>query len=266
MISGRRSAPGRLGAYFQSLRTTPIGVGNYEPVSGTPDAPGAAEQTLLGVVQVTAPAGPYTVWGERSGNQPFVEQQARNRLLYVLNEQQITASEKLIGEPPAYLAVVAESPGDPNTVVNAFADSRYKWSKTEALYSQADPNRVPKMNFLHWAELRPMTDWKGRSASERSVAARLGGILVFPVAVPTSGADREAPQSSFAAAFKSQFPDGGIRPPRVVAAPESGAGVQLVSQQDAMKSTLLLLGLVGAGAVAIWAGYKITRTAQGAPA
>ena len=266
MISGRRSAPGRLGAYFQSLDLVPIGVGSYEPVSGTPDAPGAAEQTLLGVVQVVAPAGPYTVWAERSGNQPFVEQKARNRLLYVLNEQQLTASEKLIGEPPAYLAIVTDAPGDPNTVVGAFADSRYQWRKTEALYSQADPNRIPKMSFLHWAELRPMTDWKGRSASEHSVAVRLGGILVFPVSVPTSGGDREAPQSSFAAAFKGQFPNGGLTPPRVVAAPESSTGVQLVSQQDAMKSTLLLLGLFGAGAVAVWAGYKLTRSVQGAPA
>ena len=266
MISGRSGAPGRLGALYRPVRGVPYGIGTYEAaVSGTPDAPGAAEQTLIGVVQVTAPAGPYTVWAEKSGSSDFAEQPARNRLLYVLNDQQILASEKLIGEPPAYLAVLAERPGDSAAIASMFADSRYQWSKTEAIYAQADPNRVPKISFLHWAELRPMSEWKGRTATERAVAARMGGILVFPIALAAGPGDREAPQSTFAAALKAQFPSGGVLP-QVVPGPERGAGVQLVSERDAARSTLLLLGLFGAGAVALWAGYQVTRRLQGAAA
>lgn len=267
MMSGRRSAPGRLAALHPRLSGMQIGIGNYESaVSGTPDAPGPAEQTLIGVVQVTAPAGPYTVWAERAGNAPFAEQSARNRLLYVLNDQQIAASEKMIGEPPAYLAVFTDRPGDSAAAVSAFADGRYSWKKTEAVYSQADPNRVPKMQFLHWAELRPTADWKGRTATERSAAARLGGILVFPIAVPVGAGDREAPQSTFDAAFKAQFPGGGAFLPQVVPGPEAGGDVRTVAQQEAAKSALLVLGILGCGTLAAWCGYRLMRTAQGAPA
>lgn len=266
MISGRRSAPGRLGALYPSLDLMPMGIGNYEPVSGTPEDPGVAEQTLIGVVQVTAPAGPYTVWAERAGNAPFAEQSARNRLLYVLNDQQLVASEKMIGEPPAYLGVLTDRPGDSATINSSFADGRYKWAKTEALYSQGDPNRIPKISFLHWGELRPMSEWKGRSATERSVAQRLGGILVFPVAVPTSAGDREPPQATFAEAFKQQFPGGGAFLPQVVDGPEAASNVRLVAQQEAAKSALMVLGILGCGALAAWCGYRLTRSAQGAPA
>lgn len=266
MISGRTRAPGRLGALYPSLDLMPMGIGNYEPFGGTPDAPGAPEQTLIGVVQVTAPAGPYTVWAERAGTAPFAEQSPRNRLLYVLNDQQLAASEKMIGEPPAYLAVLTDRPGDSATVNGAFADGRYEWSKTEALYSQADPNRVPKMSFLHWGQLRPMTEWKGRTATERNAAARLGGILVFPVAVPVSSGDREAPQATFAEAFKIQFPGGGAFLPKVVEGPEVASNVRLIAQQEAAKGALMVLGILAGGALAAWAGYRLTRRAQGATA
>ena len=263
MISGRRGAPGRLGALYRPVRGVPYGIGSYEPaVSGTPDAPGAAEQTLIGVVQVMAPAGPYTVWAEKAGSSDFAEQSPRNRLLYVLNEQQILASEKLIGEPPAYLAFLADRPGDSGTIAGMFADSRYKWSKTEAVYSQADPNRVPKISFLHWAELRPMSEWKGRSATERAVATRIGAVLVFPIAAASGPGDREPPQSTFVDAMKAQFPSGGAALPQVVDGPESSSNARLVSGRDAARSTLLLLGLFGAGAVALWAGYQVTRRMQ----
>ncbi len=259
-------APGRLGALYPKLDLMPMGIGNYEPISGSPDAPGPAEQTLIGVVQVTAAAGPYTVWAERAGNAAFAEQSARNRLLYVLNDQQLAASEKMIGEPPAYLAVLTDRPGDSATISGAFADGRYQWAKTEAVYLQSDPNRIPKMTFLHWGELRPMSDWKGRTASERSVAQRLGGILVFPVAVPVSAGDREPPQVTFDEAFKIQFPGGGAFLPQVVDGPESATDVRMIARQEAAKGALFLIGILACGAVATWAGYRYMRSAQGAPA
>jgi hypothetical protein len=244
----------------------PMGIGSYEPVSGSPDDPGAAEQTLIGVVQVSAPAGPFTTWAERAAGAGFATVTAKNRLLYVLSEQQLIASEKMIGEPPAYLAVLTEGPGGASAISEAFADGRYEWKKTEAIYSQADPNRVPAMTFLHWAELRPVTEWKGRSQSERSIATRLGGILVFPVVVPTSAGDREAPQSTFEAAFKAQFPDGGASLPHVVRAPDAIETAAAVARQESAKNTLLLLGILACGAAAAWCGYKATRVAQRAPA
>jgi hypothetical protein len=253
-----------LGAYFNNIPGVPIGIGSYESVSGTVDAPGPAEQTLLGVVQVIAPAGPYTVWAERVAD-TFAEQPSRNRLLYVLNEQQLVASEKLIGEPPGYLAVLTDRPSDSGTIANAFADSRYVWKKTEAVYLQSDPNRVPRMVFLHWAELRPMTDWKGRSETERGVATRLGGTLVFPIAVPVGPSDRERPQVTFAEALEAQFPGGGSLSPRVVTGPESSSDVRAVDQRAA-QSALLTLAILGCGAVAAWAGYKATRSMRGQPA
>jgi hypothetical protein len=233
-------------------------------VSGTVDAPGPAEQTLVGVVQVTAPAGPYTVWAERSGGGGFEEQPSKDRLVYVLTDQQIAASEKMIGEPPAYIAVLTDVPGDSGTIATAFNNSRYKWAKTEAIYAQADQNRIPKMTFLNWAELRPVADWKGKSDSEQRAAARLGGTLVFPVAVPVSPADRERPQGTFSDALATQFPTGGQFLPQVVTAPTSDA--QAMAQRQGAKSALTMLAVLGVGAVAVWAGYKATRVVRGQPA
>lgn len=228
-------------------------------MSGTPDAPGAAEQTLLSTVQVSAPAGPYTVWAERAGNSSFAEQSPRNRLLYVLNDQQLAAAERMIGEPSAYLAVVTNRPGTSADIAAAFADNRYEWTKTEALYSQADQNRVPTMQFLHWAVLRPIEQQKNRFSTEQDVASKLGGTLVFPVAVPRSPGDREAPQATFAEAFAQQFPTGGVTP-RVVDSPEQSSNVQIVSQQAAAKNALSVVAIFGLGALAAWGGYEATRS------
>lgn len=261
MISGRMGAPGRLGSLFNRLPTEQMGIGNYESVSGTPAAPGAAEQTLIGVVQVAAPAGPYTVWAERTA-EVFTEQPSQDRLLYVLNDQQLAASERLIGEPPSYLAVFGDRPSDSGTVSAAFADGRYRWVKTEAVYSQGDLNRVPRMKFLHWGELRPVEEWKGRSAEAHDAAHRLGGVLVFPVVVPVSAGDRERPQGSFADAFTSQFPSGGVTP-KLVAAPETTSPAVA---QRAAAGALLTLGVFACGAAAVWAGNKLVRQLRGQPA
>lgn len=263
MTSGR-GAPGRLGAYFNRLSPHQVGIGSYEAVSGTPAAPGAAEQTLIGVVQVQAPAGPYTVWAERSGTGSFAEQPAADRLLYVLNDQQIAASERMIGEPPAYLAVLTDLPGDSGGVSAAFGDTRYVWVKTEAVYSQADQNRIPKMLFLHWAELRPVDQWKGRSETEQRAASRIGGTLVFPVVVPVSPSDRERPQGTFTDAFGAQFPNGGKFLPRVVSSPEqTGDDVRAIAQREAAKSALTVLAILGCLALAGVAGYRATQSMRG---
>jgi len=261
VISGRRDASGNLGLVRTPRGVQIYGIGSYESVSGTPSQPGPAEQTLLGVVQVTAPAGPYTVWAERSGLGPFESQPAQNRLLYVLNEQQIAAAERLIGEPPAYLAVITDLPVDGSSMSRVFEDSRYQWQKTEALYAQSDPNRVPRMTFLHWASLRPATDWKGRTATERTVAQRVGGILVFPVAVPVAPGDREPPQSTFEEALKAQFPNGSPQPV-AVAAPEGGSAVA-IAEQSAAKNSLALLAILGLGCAAAWVGSKVVGEMRG---
>lgn len=266
MISGKRHAPRRLGSLFPKLQPVQIGIGTYEAVSGTPAAPGAAEQTLIGVVQVTAPAGPYTVWGERIGSGDFTEAGPADRLLYVLNDQQITAAEKMIGEPPAYLAVLTDRPGTSSNIAAAFNDTRYAWVKTEAVYLQSDPNRVPKMTFLQWAELRPSADWKGRTTSEQRTATRVGGILVFPVVVPVSPGDRERPQGTFANALAAQFPNGGDFLPQVVTGPQGADATRVVAQREAAKSALMMLAVVGLFGVAGYAGYRATRQMQGARA
>ncbi len=207
-------------------------------------------------MQVSAPAGPYTVWAERVAN-VFVEQPSRDRLLYVLTDQQLAASERMIGQPPAYLAVLTDRPGDSSTIAAAFADTRYVWVKTEAVYSQGDPARVPKMTFLHWAELRPIDEWKGRSGEPHDAAHRLGGTLVFPIEVPVSGGDRERPQGTFADAFANQFPGGDTLLPQVVRAPEQGSAT--IASQRAAGGALLVLGIFACGAVAVWAGKKFVE-------
>lgn len=265
MISGRRRAPGLLGTCFSQIPGAQVVIGSYEAVSGTPDAPGAAEQTLLGTVQVSAPTGPYTVWAERSSGDSFTEQPARNRLLYVLNDNQLAAAESMIGEPASYIAVFTDRPGLSSAVAGAFDDNRYEWSKTEAVYSQADQNRVPKIQFVHWAMLRPLEEQKNLVSTEQDVARRLGGTLVFPVQVPRSGADREPPQSTFAQAFAQQFPTNGATP-RVVDAPEAATNVQVVAQQNAAKSALGVVAVFGVGALAVWGGYELTRSMRRRPA
>lgn len=235
-----------------------MAIGSYESVSGTPDAPGAAEQTLLSTVQVTAPAGPYTVWAERAGNAGFAEQTARNRLLYVLNDQQLAAAERLIGESASYLGILTDRPGSSAAIAAAFDDNRYEWTKTEALYSQADQNRVPRMQFLHWATLRPIEDQKNRVSTEHDVASKLGGTLVFPVAVPRSPSDREAPQATFAEAFAQQFPTGGVTP-QVVDAPEQASNVQIASQQAA-KNSLSVVAVAGLVVLAAWGGMELAKS------
>jgi hypothetical protein len=263
VISSRRRAPGKLGPlYNQKIDLVPMGIGSYEAVSGSPTQPGPAEQALIGVVQVAAAAGPYCRWAERGDSGAFTDQPSSNRLLYVLNDQQILAAERMIGEPPAYLGVLTDRPGSAGAVSAAFADGRYRWVKTEALYRVADQGAVPAMVFLHWGELRPVEDWKSRTASAQLVATRLGGTLVFPVVVPVSPGDRERPLGTFDNAFKAQFPDGGALP-QVVRAPESGTAI--IASESA-KSGLLVLGIVGALAVATWAGYRMTREAQRSPA
>ncbi len=265
MISGRRGAPGQLGALFNRLPGTQVGIGSYEAFSGTVEAPGAAEQTLIGVVQVMAAAGPYTVWAENAGS-GFVDKPSQDLLLYPLNSTQIAASEKMIGEPPAYIAVLTDRPGDLGTVGSAFENTRYQWSKTQAIYSQADQSRVPKMMFLHWALLRPDADRKGRSENEQTAAAHLGGTLVFPIQVPVSPSDRERPQGTFPDAFKTQFPGGGGFLPQVVDGPQAASDVHLVAQQTAAKNALMMLGVLGGLALAGYAGYRATRSLRGQPA
>lgn len=265
MISGRRRAPGHLGAFFNKLPGAQVGIGSYEAFSGTADAPGPAEQTLLGVVQVMAAAGPYTVWAEDSGN-GFAEQPSRNRLLYPLNDQQIAASASMIGEPPAFIAVMADRPGDLSTVSGAFDETRYKWSKTEAVYSQADQNRVPKMSFLHWATLRPTEDQKGRTEAASFAASRLGGVLVFPIQSPVVGSDRERPQGTFKDAYQAQFPGNGGFLPQVVTGPQSSSDVSIVAQQNAAKGALSVLILLGCLGAAGYVGYRATRSMRGQPA
>jgi len=265
MISGQRGAPGGLHRLYPRLRGIPVGIGSYEAVSGTPDKLGPPEQTLLGAVQVLAPAGPYTVWAERSGTSAFAEESPKNRLLYPLNEQQLLAAEKMIGEPAGFLAVFADAPVNGDAAEQAFADTRYRWLKTEAVYAQADPNRVPKIQFIHWAELRPIEEWQGRSAGPRAAATRLGGVLVFPVPMLAGPGDREAPQSTFAAAFDGQF-SGGVVTPRVVSAPEGPGDVRQASAQQRATVSLLVMGIFGCGVLATWAGYRLMRSAQGAPA
>ncbi len=265
MISGRRGAPGQLGAYFNRLPGAQVGIGNYEAFSGTADAPGPAEQTLLGVVQVMAAAGPYTVWAEDTGD-GFTEQSSRNRLLYPLNDQQIATSESMIGEPPAFVAVFADRPGDLNTVGSVFGETRYKWSKTEAVYSQADQSRVPKMSFLHWATLRSTEDQKGRAQGASFAAARLGGVLVFPIQTPVLGSDRERPQGSFPDAFMAQFPGGGGFLPQVVKGPQSASDVSVAAQRNGAKSALMMLAFLGCLGAAGYVGYRTTRGLRGQPA
>lgn len=260
MISGRSSAPGRLGSLYGKIPGVQLGIGNYESVSGTPAAPGAPEQTLIGVVQVAAPAGPYTVWAERVAD-VFTEQPSSDRLLYVLTDQQLAASERMIGEPPGYLAVLTDRPGDSGRIAAAFADTRYIWTKTEAIYSQGDPNRVPKMTFLHWAELRPSKEWAGRSGEPHDAAHRLGGTLVFPVPVPVGAGDRERPQGSFADAFADQFPGGGAFLPQVVSSPESGSAT--IASHRAAAGALVVLGIFACVSVSVWAGNKFVRQMRG---
>lgn len=260
MISGRRRAPGHLGAYYQNVDVIPIGIGSYEAVSGSPEKPGAPEQALLTELQATAPAGPYTTWAEESDDSGFKQTAPRDRLLYVLTDAQLARAERTIGEPPGYLAVLTDRPGDIGAAAAAFADGRYRWVKTEALYSQADPNPTPKMVFLHWAELRPMSDWKGRSASERLIASRLGGVLVFPQDVAPSAGGRAAPEAPFDAALKAQFPGSSGAFPQVVSHPEAGdpALVRAIRQESATNA-LMVLGIMGCGALAAYAGYHYVQ-------
>lgn len=264
MISGRRGAPGHLGAMFNKLPGAQVGIGSYEAFSGTADALGPAEQTLLGVVQVMAAAGPYTVWAADAGD-GFAEQSARNRLLYPLNDQQIATSASMIGEPPAFIAVFADRPGDLNTVGAAFNDTRYQWSKTEAVYSQADQSRVPKLSFLHWATLRPTEDQKGRTEDASFAATRLGGVLVFPIETPVLGSDR-GPQGTFKDAFLAQFPGNDGFLPQVVSSPQSSSDVSVAAQQNAAKSALTMLFFLGCLGAAGYVGYRATRGLRGQPA
>ncbi len=265
MISGRRSAPGRLGALYNNrLPGAQVVIGSYE-LSGTADAPGPAEQTVIGIVQVQAPAGPYTVWADRSGSAAFEEVPAKNRLLYVLSDLQIAAAEKMIGEPPAYLAVLTDGPSNTGALTSSFNDTRYQWMKSEALYSQADQQRVPTITFLHWAELRPTSDWKSRSSTAQAAATRLGGTLVFPIEAPVSPSDRGAPQATFDNAFDAQFPNSGQAAPQVVPSPEAGSA-SIAAQQTAAKNALLVIAVMGLGSLAAYAGYKATRSLRGQPA
>lgn len=249
-----------LGAYFNRVPGAQIVVGSYE-LSGTPDAPGPAEQAVADALRLVAPAGPYTVWASRSGDDAFEEQAPQDRLLYALTDAQVDASERLVGEPPAYLAILTDAPPDTASIQNAVSGSRYAWSKSEAIYSQADPSRIPKMQFLNWAVLRPAADWKGRSETPQRASARIGGTLVFPVQIPVSTSDRELPQASFNDAFAAAFPSAGKLLPQVVRAPEAGDATAV-----AARNALAVMLVVGAGALAVWGGYRMTQSLRGAHA
>ncbi len=172
----------------------------------------------------------------------------------------------MIGELPAFLAVFTDRPGDLGTVGAAFEDTRYKWSKTEVVYSQADQNRVPKMSFLHWATLRSTEDQKGRAQGASFAAARLGGVLVFPIQTPVLGSDRERPQGSFPDAFMAQFPGGGGFLPQVVKGPQSASDVSVAAQRNGAKSALMMLAFLGCLGAAGYVGYRTTRGLRGQPA
>ena len=82
-----------------------------------------------------------------------------------------------------------------------------------------------------------------------------------PVEVPVSGGDRERPQGSFSDAYAAQFPSGGAFLPQVVSAPETGGAT--VASQRAAGGALLVLGIFGCGALAVWAGKKFVEQTRG---
>lgn len=67
MISGKRLAPRRLGAYFVQLPTTQIGIGSYEAVGEAAETSNEPVPFLPKVVTGPEGAGPTEVAAQREG-------------------------------------------------------------------------------------------------------------------------------------------------------------------------------------------------------
>jgi hypothetical protein len=255
-ILGRLGTPVGFGAYYIDPVVQPIGaLGSYEVRSslrGTETLP-YQDQALINIAQSLPPSGAYTPWAERDGDLDWREVfPTNNRYLYVISQDQIKASIRESGEPPTQIVVLARSPLTVREVESAFDTTRYGWSRTEAVYTQFDTDPVPTILFLHWGQLRPEGEWTSRRNDEAFLSRLLNGSLTFPIEVEKPKSDRERPITTFADAFRRQFPAFADQiPPLETAPPPATAQAAATGVSPGI---LLALGLLVAGGA--YAGYR----------
>lgn len=253
-----------LGAYYQwnpneVIHSGPDGLGET-PDSGYGFAEENAQQMLREAN--VAPIGIYTQWAKQEGDVVWVDQGAPQAamLLYPANDALLRKTETdSFGHPVAWVAVLTKSPVAPSRAEAAFNGTRYGFTEAFGVYRDDDPNEIPHIQFLYWAQVRDVMDPGGGAKSADEAARGIGGKLVLPVNVPRPVQARRHPAIGFKNAFDAQTSPGGT------AAPLPGAGggsiaVPSVAQPVVARAKKLPLwgwGVVGA------VGYGVYRWFRG---
>jgi hypothetical protein len=151
-----------------------------------------------------------TVWAARTGDldwAPTLSQPSENVVLYMLSDGDLVRAEEVaFGDPLPYVAVLSPVPGSLANITAAFADTAYRYYRTDAVYRQDDDQPIPTIYFLHWAERIDTANAPQHLMPLEAAAGMMDGSLVFALQVSAAETTlREFPAASFALAFGTQF-------------------------------------------------------------
>lgn len=162
-------------------------------------------EEALGLVEI----GIYTPWAGRQGDIEWKEITSpdTNVAVFQLSDKQLgQAKEVLFGQPLPFVAVLSSLMAPMLAVETAANASPYEFFETQAVYRQSDPGEPPRIQFMHWFRVRDLGASGGGSAPMTSVAATLGGELVYAQQVPVEGSTSRLPPSmSFDDALSAQL-------------------------------------------------------------
>lgn len=179
----------------------------YQPaLGGQPSTPSewvnqAAVQLLSGV----QPIGLFTPWSQLNGSVwDYVATPESDFNVFAITDAFIKEVEAAtFGNQLSFVGVFTDKAVSPPSLEAAFDGTRYKFLEGEALYRQDDPASPPKPWFIYWAVLRGDGEPDGGQGSLQSVAAKLGGQLVYVFPVARSSNPRPHPTVSVSDLTKS---------------------------------------------------------------
>lgn len=260
-----------LGSYYETAYNLPIDGLGATDVSEPGTKLTFPEQTLEdilrgvesipGVVAAVQPIGVFTGWAMQTGDIDFQDvEPGGNLLIYPLSDTTLKlVKQAAFGHEVGWVAILAPQPVTLTEAAAAFKGRPYELFAGEVLYNQADAAESPRPYFLYWGQLRSEpTDKEAGSGAMESAAKMLGGTLVFPIQVPSTGQERPRPGLSAQAVISSAR----SAPVAAPLAPAAPAVTQAATAPAAGKGVPLWLWGLGALAVG-YGGYRVLKRRKG---
>jgi hypothetical protein len=217
-------------------------------------------------------AGVVTPWATRKSDLDWQEisNPDTNIAMFGITDAKIQeASVVLFGQPIPFVTVFTDSPLTISDIERIAEDSNYDLFETQAVYSQADSDPIPKIQFVHWFRVKDISDQLTRSSKRmEAVAQEMRGTLLFSQQVPVGNSTiRQPPGISFEDAFdlQQQTPieiTPGNPPPSTGPFPEPTPGFPPATTQPvpAQRDSIMGPGLVGLGllgaTIVVWKVLK----------